>query len=103
MGAWMHTQLKIAVFCSLLASQLWWLPRHADAQQSAQPTQIARRDVNVTPQQMPMLREALGRLFQGRVNDDALNNRMELRLNTGLVSIEFQAAQQRASLQGLHR
>lgn len=61
----------------------------------------ARRDFNVSASQMGSLQTSLARLFQGRIAADPANpNRMELRLNTGRVVVDFVPAQQRMVIQG---
>ncbi len=71
---------------------------HAQSQPSLE---SARRDVSVSASQMGLLQASLIRLFQGRIAADPANpNRIELRLNTGVVVVDFVAAQQRMVVQG---
>ena len=61
----------------------------------------ARRDLGVSASQMGPLQATLAHLFQGRIAvDSAKPNRIELRLNTGLVVVDFVPAQQRMVVQG---
>ena len=71
---------------------------HAQNQQSIEST---RRDVSVSASQMGLLQASLARLFQGRMAADPTNpNRIELRLNTGVVALDSIPAQQRVVVQG---
>ena len=69
--------------------------------QVAAQTTIARREVSVSNSQLGSMQQSLARLFQSRLNAAPSNpNRYELRLNTGIVAIDFVPAQQRMVLQG---
>jgi general secretion pathway protein D len=60
-----------------------------------------RREVHVSAAQMGLVQASLAHLFQGRIASDPVNpNRLELRLNTGLVVVDTLFAQQRMVLQG---
>ena len=64
-------------------------------------TAPARRDVSVSSAQLNQLQQSLTRLFQSRLTTaPAIPNRLDLRLNTGTVTIDFVAAQQQMVVQG---
>ncbi|MDX1927129.1 MAG: secretin N-terminal domain-containing protein, partial [Pirellulaceae bacterium] len=86
------------IACLYMIVQLICIP--AQAQNPALPETV-RRDVSVSASQMGPLQATLMQLFQGRVAADATRpNRIELRLNTGLVVVDFVPAQQRLVIQG---
>lgn len=98
MGAWMLIRRSNVTVC--LCTLIYLACIRASAQ-NAPSIESARRDVSVSQAQMAPLQAALTHLFQGRIAANAANpNRIELRLNTGNVIVDFVPSQQRMVVQG---
>lgn len=98
MGAWMRTHQNIIAACLALLIQL---ASPIALGQSPQSDELARRDVPVPAPLMIPMQQSLTGLFDGRTTADPTTpGRLELRLNTGRVVVDFLPAQQRIALQG---
>ncbi len=98
MGAWMlNRRTHVGAVLSVLI-QLLCISAKA---QNLPAIESARRELSVSAAQMGPLQATLMHLFQGRVAaDSAKPNQIELRLNTGVVVVDFAPAQQRLAIQG---
>ncbi len=91
-----HRPTIAACFCILI--QLVCISAIA---QNVPSTESARRELSVSAAQMGPLQATIMHLFQGRVAANSANpNRIELRLNTGVVFVDFVPVQQRMVIQG---
>ncbi len=94
----MRTQQKFVATCLVALLQF---TNELAVGQLPQSNAITRSDVSVPAASMNPVQQLLARLFQGRTNVDASTpGRLELRLNTGRVLVDFVPLQQRIVVQG---